>query len=492
MHQRPCLPSFLATGHFFWLGARRVAGCFHRLLAGLQLTRAADCCPQDTIDNIWAAIGECIAEHVAAQKGVELPGLGLFTVLKPAPTSLAKERVPVFVLDKKFARKFDVEQNVPIPHSRKCHLLPPRAATAATAAGHRLRADALVLSARADWKRADPKSWSGDGVQSGYQPGHPLSMAEVALRSRQSLSAVSNIFNIVVQCLGERAAAQKRTPTNSHAGEVSLAFEPLGRLECCRGVCQFLFNPNFCVAMGMQPPNKQRPLSMRGESAPPRSESRNSNGRLSRARDRVETGVPPSGGARMGARPTSRMSLDPKPEVSVAWDDEDREVAKRNKARRSPSPRASDGRCASPGPYAVERGTGRASTVSLTHSMDRGTKREHAMTKKMLNTRRSGASPIPEMDGENLEYKDSLYMNAEQVKAVHRMCRLLDVFAALDKSSTGSIKAHDISVGLASVLGVQMTGPESHALIDFMNKGSGESVTRMEFIRAFQTHERVV
>jgi Ca2+-binding EF-hand superfamily protein/CRP-like cAMP-binding protein len=329
-------------------------------------------------------------------------------------------------------------------------------------------------------------------MQSAHQPCHPLSFADVALRCQKPLSVVHNVFNIIVQCFGDRAAAQKRSVARSTAGEVSLVLEPLGRLECCRGVCQFLFNRQFCDAVRLQP-TKQRPLQMRGDSAEPRADSRT--GRLSRARDVVES-VPPSRGARPQSRGEQVRPDQPRPgarptDVKIAWDDEDREVATRN--NRSPSPSNRENRNGVTDIYTVARGTGRASTVSLTddtHSVSKLDSSNGFATKKMYATR-AGASPIPEQSAESLEHAGSLYMNPEQVKAVRRMCRLLDVFKALDKSSTGFIKAHDISVGLARVLGIQITGPQSHALIDFMSKGSGERVSRCEFVRAFQYHERL-
>ena len=67
---------------------------------------------------IWHAVGEHVSERVAVQKGVELPGLGRLTVLKPGPTSTSKERVPVFIVDKTFAKRFDVEQTGAIARTR--------------------------------------------------------------------------------------------------------------------------------------------------------------------------------------------------------------------------------------------------------------------------------------------------------------------------------------------------------------------------------------
>ena len=342
----------------------------------------------------------------------------------------------------------------------------------------------LTHAARADLRRADQESWSGAGVQSGHVACHPLSFAEVALRCQQPLSVVHNVVNIVVQCFGERAAAQARSATRTHAGEVSLTLEPLGRLECCRGICQFLFDRQFCAAVRLQP-TQQRPMQMRGESvASSRADSRT--GRLSRASDVVES-VPPAKGT------ISQLPQDPPQpdwplpaEVRVAWGNEDREVAKRNSVR-SASPRIDRG---GPDVYTVKTGIGRASTVSLTDDATGHGNSPPLSTKKKYTTR-AGASPIPEQDAESRQHAESLYMNAEQVRGVRRMCRLLDVFAALDKSNTGFIKAHDVSVGLASVLGVQMSGPESHTLVDFMNKGNGDRVSRIEFVRAFQYYERV-
>eukprot|EP01043_Picozoa_sp_COSAG02_P050343 COSAG02_NODE_5166_length_4576_cov_87.257754_1_plen_486_part_10 len=344
----------------------------------------------------------------------------------------------------------------------------------------------LRYGARADLRRADQEAWSGAGVQSGHLACHPLSFADVALRCQQPLSVVHNVVNIIVQCFGERAAAQKRSVARTTAGEVSLALEPLGRLECCRGVCQFLFSRQFCNAVRLQPA-KQQPLQMRGDSAASsRVDLRT--GRLSRASDVIER-VPPARGT-VSQFPQDQPQQDrPQPaEVKVAWDDEDREVAKRNNLR-SASPSRNDR--GTHDVYTVKTGTGRASTVSLTDDVSEHSSSQPASTKKMYTGGRAGASPIPEQDAESREHTNSLYMNAEQLQGVHRMCRLLDVFAALDKSNTGFIKAHDISVGMASVLGIQITGSDSHALIDFMNKGSGERVSRIEFVRAFQYYERV-
>jgi hypothetical protein len=99
------------------------AACARRLLR-YNVCCAADA-TQEAIDQIWGAIGEYVSERVAAQKGVELPGLGLLTVLKPAPSSVSsKQRVPVFIVDKGFAKRFDVEQTGAIPRSRASTISP--------------------------------------------------------------------------------------------------------------------------------------------------------------------------------------------------------------------------------------------------------------------------------------------------------------------------------------------------------------------------------
>lgn len=432
---------------------------------------------QEAIDKIWHTVGEHASERVAMQKGVELPGLGRLTVLKPPPTSVSKERVPVFIIDSGFSKRFDVEQTGAIARTRECASLIP-----SSHSRHHLR-----HGCRADLRRADEEAWSGAGVQSGHVPCHPLSFADVALRCQQPLSVVHNVVNIVVQCFGELAAAQKRMVARTTAGEVSLSLGPLGRLECCRGTCQFLFNRQFCASVQLQP-RKQKPLQMRGDSvSSSRVDSRT--GRLSRASDVVES-VPPAKG-QVSHVPRDQTQTDrPQPaEIRVAWDDEDREVARRNNVRSAPAiNRIDPGRA---DVYTVNASAGRASTVSLTDDVSNHSNSHTNPTKKMYSVL-TGASPIPEQDAESLHRAESLYMNAEQARGVRRMCRLLDVFAALDKSSTGYIKAHDINVGLASVLGIQMTGPESHSLIAFMNKSSSDRVSRSEFVRAFQYYERIV
>eukprot|EP01043_Picozoa_sp_COSAG02_P050344 COSAG02_NODE_5166_length_4576_cov_87.257754_2_plen_92_part_00 len=78
---------------------------------------------QEAIERIWHAVGEYVSERVAVQKGVEVPGLGRLTVLKPAPSSVSKERVPLFIVDSGFAKRFDVEQTGAIARTRE--FLPP-------------------------------------------------------------------------------------------------------------------------------------------------------------------------------------------------------------------------------------------------------------------------------------------------------------------------------------------------------------------------------
>ena len=330
----------------------------------------------------------------------------------------------------------------------------------------------MPRAVHAELDRAHPYAWANDGVASGTVAAHPLAFVEIASRSGLPLSAVSNIFSIVVQCLGERIKA----------GEVSLAIGPLGVIECCRGACQFLFDQRFCGAMRLKP-KRQRPLSRMRGGTPSTVPSRS--GRVTPARDAEEAAPratgrrPPSAAPAPAAAPAEHHLRTRPAEVKVAWDNEDREVAKRNNNGRTPSP---------VDPYAVGRGSERASSVSLT---DATGKDDAVLARKHFSSGRHGASPIPEQDAEQLDYANNLYMNAEQVFAIRRMCRLLDVFAALDRSGTNYIKAHDLSIGLSGVLGVNISGAESHALVEFLNKGRGEKVSRMEFVRAFQFHERV-
>jgi hypothetical protein len=101
----------------------------------------------------------------------------------------------------------------------------------------------------------------------------------------------------------------------------------------------------------------------------------------------------------------------------------------------------------------------------------------------------SGPSPTVEQWDHS---QAGMYLNTESMAAVRRMCRLLDVFNVLDRSHCGSIKAHDISVGMPGAFGVEVSGADAAALIQFLNKTArGERASLLQFVRGFQFHERI-
>jgi hypothetical protein len=62
-------------------------------------------------------------------------------------------------------------------------------------------------------------------------------------------------------------------------------------------------------------------------------------------------------------------------------------------------------------------------------------------------------------------------LTVEQVALVRRLCRLLDVFCALDGSGRGVLKEFDLTTGLPSALGVNLPPPTIRALLSYLNSG---------------------
>lgn len=63
-------------------------------------------------------------------------------------------------------------------------------------------------------------------------------------------------------------------------------------------------------------------------------------------------------------------------------------------------------------------------------------------------------------------------LTVEQVALVRRLCRLLDVFCALDGSGRGVLKEFDLTTGLPSALGVNLPPPTVRALLSYLNSGA--------------------
>ena len=67
-------------------------------------------------------------------------------------------------------------------------------------------------------------------------------------------------------------------------------------------------------------------------------------------------------------------------------------------------------------------------------------------------------------------------LTVEQVSLVRRLCRLLDVFCALDGSGRGVLKEFDLTTGLPSALGVNLPPPTIRALLSYLNSGAWKQV----------------
>jgi Ca2+-binding EF-hand superfamily protein/CRP-like cAMP-binding protein len=451
----------------------------------------------DDIRAMWAGVGHKVHEQLTASgggRGTVLPGLGEVTLAKAAVQGGGRQRVPQFVLDGSFARSHRLRQAEALPLS------------------HLDRSSPLMVSG------------TGSGIFKATVPSHPLPFRELEARSGLPASSAANVFRLIVQEFGELA----------RQGPAFLSLEPVGELQAVNGRCQLLFFRDYCATVGLcpppqkdlgrrrqqpggggpcsratmvwaradppshsaadeqrsgrrsvlspareRPPSSSQAAALRDGTTSPRSVSDSSGNSSSHrgAGDRVPLDVPV-----MSSRPDTwqrgRRSR------AVAWQDEDDEVLHTNSGK---VPRDSCvGSTQQQDPYALQSGQPVASSIDL---RDTGPGGPDAVA-----TRRQFELPQapPEFAGRWDHSKSGgIYVNAEQMQSIRRMCRLLDVFGSLDRSSCGYIKAHDLSVGLPAV-GITPSGSDAHALVDFLNKGGGScKVSRLEFVRAFQFYEQL-
>ena len=386
-----------------------------------------------TINEIWRAVGEHVLGAVADGKGVELPRLGCVTLLKPAQGP-SRERVPVFLLDKLFAKEHSLtsRQALPLQHIVRAH----------------------------------PYAWTGSGQQSGCQPSHAINFADVASRCGHDKYTVQTVFGIIVSCLHQRVG---------NGEPVGLQLWPLCEFQCSKSKCQMLFDESCCDEHGLRPP-PQKPMNLRfqggaAQQRQPNPRSRNVRSPHSR---RAEPGAPPSHGPRKNMK-----KPDP---VRVAWEPEDEEVQSINKQQRPPR-ETSRSRT---DPYAASVQPQAQSSPILTNI---GNLSEVAADRQARKPKAGGHGPSPITDQPTEQLNMSVTMGQDQKLAVVRMCRLLDVFCTLDTRDTGLIKSHDISVGLARHFGIDLSGSDSDNITSFLNGNSGETISRVDFVRGFQHYE---
>eukprot|EP01048_Picozoa_sp_COSAG05_P016539 COSAG05_NODE_2140_length_3487_cov_50.407615_1_plen_894_part_10 len=414
--------------------------------------------------EVWRSVGSTAAAALADRRGIILPGLGEVTLLRPTPTKPYGEAAgapsPVFVLDVSFAKQFCL-RSVPT----------------------------LPLDRIERGPRAQTVSWTGDGVMKGTVPSYPLSYAELGAKLRLPAGAVQNAYTLVVRSLGEQA----------RNGSARISMEPLGTLECARGRCQLLFSKHYCDARGLQP-RSQRPLSktscpngttsvetMQWQMEDPRSHSAASESRQGRrsalghrARESPDEPPPPAAVREREMQPRQRRA----PDIRVAWQDEDEEVRRAN-AKPSVSPRNRD-------PYTVTKGRQSVSSIEITDGSNASIAGRHSPPEGVGSLNLPQGAPSPRSRTMSQSWGSGLHLSTEQLAAVRRMCRLLDVFNALDRSQCGSIKAHDLSVGFPTIFGIEVSGRDTQSLIEFLSQqGHGERASLLEFVRGFQFHERL-
>ena len=181
-----------------------------------------------------------------------------------------------------------------------------------------------------------------------------------------------------------------------------------------------------------------------------------------------------------GSTPRQRRA----PDIRVAWQDEDEEVRCAN-AKPSVSPRNRD-------PYTVTKGRQSVSSIEITDGSNASIAGRHSPPEGVGSLNLPQGAPSPRSRTMSQSWGSGLHLSTEQLAAVRRMCRLLDVFNALDRSQCGSIKAHDLSVGFPTIFGVEVSGRDNQSLIEFLSQqGHGERASLLEFVRGFQFHERL-
>jgi CRP-like cAMP-binding protein/Ca2+-binding EF-hand superfamily protein len=82
-------------------------------------------------------------------------------------------------------------------------------------------------------------------------------------------------------------------------------------------------------------------------------------------------------------------------------------------------------------------------------------------------------------------------LTSQEGTQLHRICRVLDVFAAFDSKNTGALKDHDVTVGLREHFGMRLSRDEAKDLFAFLARNNGGKLSRQEFVRAYLNWERV-
>eukprot|EP01052_Picozoa_sp_SAG31_P034121 SAG31_NODE_3941_length_3733_cov_3.910292_2_plen_689_part_01 len=320
----------------------------------------------------------------------------------------------------------------------------------------------------------------GQGHHPSYQPSHAISFADVAERCGHDKLAVQTVYGVIVSCVHQRVAG---------GDPVALQLWPLCEFQCVNRRCQMFFDDRCCSDYGLQPA-PQKPMHVvieRGTAAQQNPRSRNLRSPKHPPSRRVggdgyDRGRKPHAKNAMNTeRGTDRKGrTQPPPPIQVAWETEDEEVGQINRQRHGASSRAN----LRPDPYAPSKIARTPSQSPILSDIGNITTHTAANDHRQLEavSKAQNSSPIGDEITEKL-------MSRDQTLAVVRMCRLLDVFAALDTRDSGAIKTHDLSVGLARHFGVDLGGHDAAQIVAFINGNSGDTMTRTDFVRAFLYYE---
>jgi Ca2+-binding EF-hand superfamily protein/CRP-like cAMP-binding protein len=107
-------------------------------------------------------------------------------------------------------------------------------------------------------------------------------------------------------------------------------------------------------------------------------------------------------------------------------------------------------------------------------------------------TQKPSAATVGQNKSSTIVAENRLKLTDEQRGQTHRLCRVLDVFFAFDKSGSGVIKDFDLVLGINSHFGIHISKDEGRELVAFLSKGAEDAtVSRVDFTRAYMSWERL-
>jgi hypothetical protein len=409
------------------------------------------------VNSAWRALGAAAAEKLRAGRGTVLPRLGSFVLLHSGPAGQPDEGpcTPSLQLSREFVRSTGLVPAVPEA--------PPRAVASTSSA---------------------------------------VSFASLSRQCGLPKDTVQALVKEVSRALGTAVAEE-----GSGGGDVWLSLPPLGSLHCTGGKAEFVFSREFCESAALRQPAPRRgqrsppPSSLRapsvavglGDGAPAggtgrqlardtaaaaasrqvdrtfresRKSPRERPGRASHAKQppaslAVSSDPPPpparerdgssdsSGGSgappALGQRglPDEAFAFEPKQppprqvkrQQRAAAAKAARQAAQQN--RRTPATLQADDRAVAAGQRRAAPPAAAAAAAAAVSSREESS----------YTAAGGGAG------GGSRQRRGGGALTVEQVGMVRRLCRLLDVFCALDGSGRGYLKEFDLTTGLPSALG---------------------------------------